>query len=247
MNIKPDRFVKLALLLSFVFSLNVTVIAFIILSKSELIIFTIPVFILCFLFLTLLFLQIPKINIARIRKEIESDIFVPSKMLLTMIESGSSIVSALEKVAYTNAKSSKYFGLIAARIYMRKPLPDALDEAVKYTPSESFRRVLQPIRKSLKTGTNIEKNLNDVLEDLIKDKAIEIERYEKRLGALSLFYMIFGVIVPAILVVVLVVVISIMGFEVRFFPFLFILIFLIMIIHLLFIRSFHSIRPLMRQ
>jgi pilus assembly protein TadC len=247
MRDSPARFVRLAFLLALVFSLNISVLVFVILLGTDIVLFTIPIFFVMLLMLTLLFLQIPKFNIARVRKDIESDIFVPSRMLLTMLESGSSIVTALEKVAYTNAKSSKYFGLIATRIYLGKPLSEALDEAVKYTPSESFRRVLQPIRKSLKTGTDVQKNLTSVLEDLVKDKAIEIERYEKRLGALSLFYMIFGVIIPAISVVVISVILSVMGLEIRFFPFLFIMLFLTLLIHFLFIKSFHNIRPLMRQ
>jgi pilus assembly protein TadC len=247
MRENPAKFVKLAFLLALVFAVNISILVFVMLLNTDIVMLTIPIFFVLLLMLTFLFLQIPKFNITRIRKEIESDIFVPSRMLLTMLESGSSIVTALEKVAYTNAKSSKYFGLIATRIYLGKPLSDALDDAVKYTPSESFRRVLQPIRKSLKTGTDIQKNLASVLDDLVKDKAIEIERYEKRLGALSLFYMIFGVIIPAISVVLIAVILSVMGLEVRFFPFLFILFILTLLIHFMFVKSFHNIRPLMRQ
>lgn len=193
-----------------------------------------------------MFLKLPKLNISQMRQEIETDIFVPSRMLVTLLESGNSIVSALERVSYTDAKSSKYFGKIATEIYLGKSLADAIDEAILNTPSESFKRFLQPIRKSLKAGTDVQKNLNEVLEDLVKEKVIEIEQYEKRLGALSLFYMIFGVIIPAIGVVVIVVIMSVIGLSVDFFPFLFMLLLLILVTQIVFIRIFQSIRPLMR-
>lgn len=242
----PDSFVMKALVLALIFSLNVSVIALVVLAKTGFVILLIPVFVVLLIFFTLLFMLLPKLNTAKIRQDIEADIFVPARMLLTLLESGSSIVTALEKVSYTKAKSSKYFGKIASQIYLGKTLDAAIDEAVQSTPSESFRRVLQPIRKSLKTGTNIEKSLSSVLEDLTKEKVIEIEKYEKRLGALSLFYMIFGVIIPALSVVVVVVIMSVLGLKVQFFPFLFILLLLSLIIQFAFIRGFQGIRPLMR-
>lgn len=242
----PDVFIKKITFLSLIFALNMSFIVLIILIKTGLIWLVFPFFIFSWTLFFLLFMQIPKMNISRIRHDIEADIFVPARMLLTLLESGASVLTALEKVAYTNAKSSKYFGIIASKIYLGKPLGDAIDEAIRYTPSESFRKVLQPIRKSLKTGTDIQKSLSSVLEDLVKEKAVEIEKYEKRLGALSLFYMLFGVIIPAVGSVVLVVMLSVIGLKVEFFPFLLLLLILTLLVQFIFIKAFQSIRPLMR-
>jgi pilus assembly protein TadC len=242
----PDGFVKKAMILSIIFAVNVAIIFFVLLRKTEIASFAIIAFFFSLFFLLLIFMQLPKINISKVRQDIEADIFVPSRMLITLLESGNSIVTALERVSYTNAKSSKYFGKIASEINLGKSLPDAIDEAILYTPSESFKRFLQPIRKSLKAGTDIQANLNAVLDDLVKEKVIEIERYEKRLGALSLFYMIFGVIIPAVGVVAIVIIMSVMGLTVNFFPFLFILLLLIGLMQFGFIKIFQNIRPLMR-
>lgn len=246
MKDSPAEFVKKAFLLSLIFSLNMMVITFIALHKTDFLYMTFPLLLLYLMFFTFLFINVPKLNIAKIRQDIEADIFVPSRMLLTMLESGNSIVSALERVSYTNAKSSKYFGKIATHIYLGKTLSEAIDEAIMYTPSESFKRIMQPIRKSLKAGTDIQRSLQGVLDDLVKEKVIEIERYEKRLGAISLFYMLFGVIIPAISVVLVIVIMSVIGLSVDFFPFLFLLLLFNLIIQFVFIRGFQSIRPLMR-
>ena len=246
MKDSPEAFVKRALAVSIIFSLNFAIIFFVLFHNSEMAFFTLFAFIFFFFFFVFLFLKLPKLNIMQMRREIETDIFVPARMLVTLLESGNSIVTALERVSYTDAKSSKYFGKIATEIYLGKSLSEAIDEAILNTPSESFKRFLQPIRKSLKAGTDVQKNLNEVLEDLVKEKVIEIEQYEKRLGALSLFYMIFGVIIPAIGVVAVVVIMSVMGLTIDFFPFLFILLLLLILTQFVFIRIFQNIRPLMR-
>lgn len=242
----PQKFIKRIFALSLIIAMNFTLVVYILLANSPFTLFVVPAFFFFTLFFMVLLLQVPKINIEQIRHEIESDIFVPARMLLTLLESGNSIVTSLERVSYTNAKSSKYFGKIATEIYLGKQLSEAIDEAIKYTPSDSFKRVMQPIRKSLMAGTDVRKSLTEVLEDMVQEKMIEIEKYEKKLSAVSLFYMIFGVIIPAISVVMIVVVMSVMGLTVNFFPFLFIMIILILLIQFGFIKLFQSIRPLMR-
>jgi hypothetical protein len=81
---------------------------------------------------------------------------------------------------------------------------------------------------------------------LQEQKIVEIEQYEKRLNPLSMFYMIFGTIIPAIGIVGLVLVMSVMGIKVEFFPALFILLILILLLQLFFVRLFKSTRPLVK-
>lgn len=246
MDTTPGMFVKNVLILALIFTGSVFVISFIVLAKKELLIWILPLTLIMYLFFFILFLKLPELNIAKVRRDIEGDLFIPSRMFLTLIESGNSVVGALEGVSYTKAKSSKYFGKIASEIYLGKSITQAINDAIKYTPCDSFRRILEPIRKSLKTGTDIQKSLQATLEDLSKEKLIEIEKYEKKLGALSLFYMIFGTIIPAVGVVIITIIMSVAGIKVEFFPFLFIILIMIIILQLLFMRGFKNIRPLMR-
>lgn len=239
-------FISKCLILAFIFALNISVIVFFILLKQGRHIWTIPFFIFFFIVFFLMFKSIPKINIAKVRQEIESDIFIPSRMLLTLLEAGNSLISALESVSYTKAKSSKYFGKIASEIYLGKNVDKAIEDAIKYTPSDSFRMVMEPIKKSLKTGTDIQKNLLATLQELSQQKVVEIEQYEKRLNPLSMFYMIFGTILPAIGIVGVVIIMSVAGIKVEFFPSLFILLILILILQIFFVRIFKSTRPLVK-
>ncbi|KYK24393.1 hypothetical protein AYK26_06865 [Euryarchaeota archaeon SM23-78] len=246
MDINISSFVTKSIIVSVIFALNFSLIFFFILLKQGLALMTIPILIIFFILLFLVCMNIPKFNIVKIKKDIEGDIFIPSRMLLTLLEAGNSLITGLESVSYTKAKSSKYFGKIASEIYLGKNVDQAIEDAIKYTPSESFRMVLEPIKKSLKTGTDIRKNLLTTLQDLQQEKIVEIEQYEKRLNPLSMFYMIFGTIIPAIGVIGLVLIMSVIGLKIEFFPALFILLVIILIIQVFFVKIFKNTRPLVK-
>ncbi|MBN2459933.1 type II secretion system F family protein [Candidatus Woesearchaeota archaeon] len=246
MKTDVGAFVNKCLLMSLVFAFNLSLIFVIILIQRKLYLLTIPVFVFFFIIMFTICIKIPKFNIAKVRQEIESDIFTPSRMMLTLLESGNSLISALENVSYTKAKSSKYFGKIASEIYLGKNIEQAIEDAIKYTPSDSFRMVLEPIKKSLKTGTDIQVNLQATLQQLSEQKIVEIEQYEKRLNPLSMFYMIFGTVLPAIGVVGMVLILSVIGFKIEFFPVFLILLILIIILQLFFVKIFQSTRPMVK-
>ena len=237
-------FVLKSVLLSAIFSVNFSLVVSLIFRKYGF--FLIMPLLAAFFFILFMILSanIPRLNIIKVRQEIESDIFIPSRMLLTLLESGNSLVTALEGVSYTKAKSSKYFGKIASEIYLGKNIEQAIEDSIRFTPSNSFRIVLEPIKKSLKTGTDIQRNLSSTLSELQKQKIIEIERYEKKLSPLAMFYMIFGTILPAISVVGIMIILSVLGIYVTFFPFLFILLLILLAIQLFFVRLFKAARPL---
>ena len=248
-QMKPDvgTFVYKCVILSLIWCLAFTIPVFFIIRKLEISLILVPIAFLFFLMLSFFFfIRIPKYNARKVREEIENDIFVPSRMLLTLLESGNSIISALVGVSYTKANSSKYFGKIASEIFLGKNIEQAIDDAIKYTPSDSFRKVLEPIKKSLKTGTDIQRNLLITLQEMSKEKVIEIENYEKRLGPLSMFYMIFGTIIPVLSVVGLILFVSLIGFRAEFFPFFVILLFFIILLQYIFYTLFKGIRPLVK-
>jgi pilus assembly protein TadC len=246
MKDSPHDYLRKSILLAFIFALNLTLPTLFILLKYHAL-YLLPVVYLVYFFLTMLIaLSIPKINIKKVRSEIESDIFVPAWKLLTLIEAGNSIISALINVSRSKAKSGKYFGKIASDILLGKTIEQAFDDAIKYTPSESFRKVLEPIKKSLKTGADIKSNLLSTLRELSQEKAVEIEMYEKKLSPLSMFYLIFGTILPALAIIGAALIISFVGLEVRFFPFLFLYLVLILITQVVFINIFWETRPLVK-
>jgi archaellum biogenesis protein FlaJ (TadC family) len=236
-------FVLQSFLLSIIFSINFSLVSAFIFRKLGFFLVMAASFLFFLIIFFLIALNIPKLNIKKVSQDIESDIFIPSRMLLTLLESGNSLVTAMEEVSYTKAKSSKYFGKIASEVFLGKNIEQAIEDAIRFTPSESFCRVLEPIKKSLRTGTDIERNLISTLEELQKEKIIEIENYEKKLSPIAMFYMIFGTILPAMGIVAITIILSVIGIEVTFFPFLFLLMLFLTIIQFIFLGIFRAIRP----
>jgi Flp pilus assembly protein TadB len=246
MDTNVAGFVIRSLVLSLVFSVNFSVIFFFILLKLGVLLLLFPVFILAFCFFFFICLRIPKMNQAIVRKDIESNIFTLGGMLLTLLETGDSVISAFEGVSESNTKAGKYFGRIASEIYLGKNIDQAVDDAMKYTPSDSFRRLLEPIKISIKTGTDMHKPLTDTLRELSHEKVVEIENYQKKLSPFSMLYMMVGTIMPAIGVVGFVIIMSLMGVKLDFFPFLFLLLIGILIVQLIFIKAVQDMRPLVK-
>ena len=242
----PKNYILKSLIPATLFALSITVVLFFTLKNhpAQLIsLLALPILTPIFLYV---FLQIPASNAKKIGQAIEADIFWPSRMLITLIESGNSLPSAFERVSQTKTISGNYFAKLAAEINLGKSLKDAVEDAIRYTPSQSFKRVLEPIKNSLRTGAAIQKNLIATLDDLTNEKMIEIERYEKRLAPISMFYMIFGAILPTFAAVALIIFISVAGINVTFFPFMFILLLLVLITQVLFYKLFETIRPLVQ-
>lgn len=246
MNDSASTFLKKCSIPSAIFALNVSVFLYFFLIDTGWAWITIPTFFCYFAFFLHLCTWIPTVNAQIIGKQIEADIFVPSRMLVTLLESGNSLVNSFERVSHTKTISGNYFGKIAAEISLGKNLEEAIDDAIKYTPSDSFKRILTPIKNSLRTGAPVEESIQDALDDLTEEKVVEIEQYEKRLAPVSMFYMIFGTILPTIGVVLVSVLLSIVGIKLTFFPFLFGLLFLILLIQVTFYNVFKSIRPLVK-
>jgi Flp pilus assembly protein TadB len=239
-------FMTKCLILGLILSASCSLAVFFITLSFGMPLLTIPIYFLLVIAFFYLGTKIPKINQQRIRKEIESNIFTLGGMLLTLLESGDSIISALEGVADSKAKGGKYFGQVASEIYLGKNLDQSIEDAIRYTPSESFRRIFEPIKISIRTGADIKQPLVAALKELSHERIVEIEQYEKKLSPFSMLYMIFGTILPAMGIVGFVLIMSVMGIKVEFFPFLFILILLVVVVQIVFIEIVRSMRPLVR-
>jgi len=128
----------------------------------------------------------------------------------------------------------------------RGSLP-TLTPTATLTPTPDFRNEQELYNQALAYSSAQDwDNLIATLDDLTAEKIVEIEQYEKRLAPISMFYMIFGTILPTIAVVALIVLISIAGITVTFFPFLFVLLLAVLVMQVIFYHVFRGVRPLVR-
>ena len=140
----------------------------------------------------------PKMKANKRRQEIESDLIYTVRHFLLRMECGGSLLNALEDTSKLNTISAKYFGEVIHDINIGSPIEDAIDYAIKFTPSDRFKELMNVVKNSLKTGSDVKKSIKSNLDEMANDKILEIKAYGKKLSPLSMFYMILGTIVPSI-------------------------------------------------
>ena len=151
-----------------------------------------------FFMIFLYFLKLPDVWISKKQKEINSEIVFAGRFLIIELESGVPLYDAFKNITKNYETIGKYFSEIVTKIDLGTEMEDALNEAVKFTPSANFRKILWQIINSQQTGADISRALTSVVNQIAKEQMIEIKEYGKKLNPLAMFYMMIAVILPSI-------------------------------------------------
>jgi len=227
--------------LTFTFGLGILL--FFLFSKFEisfflLIAFIPPLYAGMFLYM----LKMPALNIAKKRREIDSEVLFAGRYLLIEFWSGVPVFDALKSVSKNYGTISNYFAEIVEMVEAGVPMEDAIDQAIELTPSPRLRKLLWQIVNSLRTGSDISNSLEVILNQIEREQMIEVKGYGRKLNSLALFYMMIAVILPALGGIMLVVVSSFTGITVNVSVLLVIVAFLAFI-QLMFISIIKTSRP----
>jgi len=246
MTDKPDNFVKKCFKGGMTLSVACTVLTFFgldILGGNKLhIIWLFPVLsVTMFLFM----LHSPDVRIRKRQREIEKEVLFAGRFILVKIESGQPFFNALEDASKAKGIAGKYFGEIVNEIKLGTPIEKALDNAVEYSPSEKFRRILWQVSNSLKTGTDVGNTLRAILKQIMDEQIIEIKDYGKKLNSLAMFYMLIGIVVPALGMTMFIIIASFLDIQITFLYMLFAA-GMLAFLQFMFISIFKAIRPMVQ-
>ncbi len=202
----PEDYLKKALRYSLMLGLLIAGFAFLIIMNgigsrgwSPLSFIALPVTFILFTFMFLgLHVQMLSVRAINRRFEIESDMLYSARHLLLKIESGSPLLNSIIDTSNLKTKSSKFYKEIVTDIYLGTPIEQAIEIGIDHCPSKPMVKLLEEIKNSLKTGTDLEKSLKSSLDTLTKEHMITIKSYGKKLSPLSMMYMIFGTILPSL-------------------------------------------------
>jgi len=243
METTPQEFIYKSLKFSLPFSLGLTVLLFFILDKAGLNLWLlIPIFIIIFfLVFYFAFLKL-KGKIIKRQKEIDREVLFAGQYLLIKLYSGKPLLNALIDTSKSYGVASKYIKEIVNDIGTGSSLEKALENAMIYSPSERFRKILFHVNNALRLGIDVTKPLKSVLVEIRKEQEIEIKRYGKKLNTVVIFYMLAAVVIPSIGMIMFIVISSFINFSVSLNHFLIAIAFIILI-QLMFISLFKSVRP----
>ena len=243
LKMKPHEFILKNFKFSLPFSLSLTILFFFVADKAGIPLILLPLFfIIAFvLVFNFAFLKLKGTIIQR-RKEIDKEVLFAGQYLLIKLYSGKPLLNALIDTTKSYGVASKYIKEIVDDIDTGSTIEQALENAMIYSPSEKFGKILFHVNNSLRLGIDVAPPLNAVLEEITREQEIEIKRYGKKLNTLVIFYMLGAIVIPSIGMTIFIVLSSFINFSVSIIHFLAVLFFII-IIELLFISLFKSIRP----
>lgn len=175
------------------------------------------------------------------RRELDKEVLFAGRFLLVKVHAGRPLLNALIEGSQSYGVASKYFREIVDDINLGTPIEDALDNAVKYSPSDKFRRILFQISTALKVGIDVSIPLANVLEEIANEQLTDIQRYGKKLNSLALFYMLLAIVLPSIGMAIFVVVGGLLGLPIGRDLFL-VVIGVLVLVQLIFVSIFKSTR-----
>ncbi len=238
-----EYFVKKTLISALYMTAGIGIFLFLILAKlgdfAHIIAISIPII---FFILFFYFLKVPDFKIIKKQKQINAEIIFAGRFLIIEIESGVPLYDAFRNVSKNYPAIGQYFNDIITKIDLGTQMEDALNEAVGFTPSPNFRKILWQIINSQKTGADIGQSLKSVVEQITKEQMIEVQEYGRKLNPLAMFYMIIAVILPSIGITMFIVLSSFLNLTLTL-PLLITISFFLGFIQFMFLAMIKSSRP----
>lgn len=187
-------------------------------------------------------MQQPKIKGYSRAKDIDREVIFAGRYLLVKLHSGKPLLNALFDAANSYGVATQYFEEIVRDIELGTPLEDAIERAMTYTPSDNFRKILFQIHNALRLGMNVTKSLEAVLEEIQNQQMLEIQEYGKKLGTVTLFYMLVAVVFPSLGMTITTVLLSFANIQMDMTRYA-VVVFALVILNFIFITVFRGIRP----
>lgn len=147
----------------------------------------------------------PKIQTKKISRNLEKDLPYALRHMLIEVRSGISLYEAMVSVSEDYGEASKEFNRIVEDINGGKPQIDALEDSIIRNPSQQYRRAMWQMINALKSGTDVSNTLETLVESMVKQQKLEVERYGKELNPYILVYLMIAVIMPSLGVTFLIV------------------------------------------
>jgi pilus assembly protein TadC len=190
------------------------------------------------------FMQLPDVKKLGRDKEINKEIVFAGRFLVIEIESGVPLYNAMLNLAKAYPNIGVYFAEIITKVDLGTSMEEALNESIMYSPSKNLQRLLWQILNSISTGSQVNRALDSVIEQIVREQIIEVKAYSKKLNPLAMFYMMIAVILPTLGIAMASVAANFMGFMID--PIiLFIVWAMIAFIQFMFINIIGSQRPAM--
>ncbi len=187
-------------------------------------------------------LYTPRIKVRKRARRIEEDLPYALRHLLIQVKSGVPLYHAMVAVSEGYGEASREFRRIIEQINTGKSQTEALEDSISKNPSLPLRRALWQLLTAMKTGADLTRSLESTVDEILKEQLISIKKYGQELNPWTLFYMMFGVIVPSLGITFLMILSSFMGLQIGA-ELLGLALFLLFVFQYFFVQIVRSKRP----
>jgi flagellar protein FlaJ len=202
-------------------------------------IFTFPVVAVSSL-LTLI--KVPKIRTKRKARKLDEDLQYALRDILIEVKSGVPFFSALKSSTSGYGEVSEEMSKIVKNIEGGKAPLDAIEDSIVRSPSERYRQSMWQLSSSIKSGTDIERGLESVVDSIVEEQKIDIKKYGEELNSLILVYLLIAVVGPSLGITAMIIMSSFTGIDIDR-SFFYITIGLIVVVQTSFLNLIKSRRP----
>ncbi len=144
-------------------------------------------------------------------KKIEEDLPYALRHLLIQVKAGVPLYQAMVTVSEGYGEASREFRKIIESINAGKSQVEALEDSISRNPSLPLRRALWQLLTAVKTGADLTRSLEAVVDEIMREQLIAIKKYGQELNPWTLMYMMFGIIVPSLGITFLMILSSFVG------------------------------------
>lgn len=142
---------------------------------------------------------LPSFIVSKKVSNIDKNILFFLRHFLIEIKSGMSLYDCFYSIANSNHEViSEEFSEVVKAISMGIPDTEALEEMMIRNPSINFKRVIWQIINAIKSGADVNKIIEELVNEVSAEQKTKIRMYGSQLNSLALIYMMFSIIVPSI-------------------------------------------------
>ena len=243
MNIDASSFISRAILLAFTVSLMVGFALIMLASTFDFpILYIFPIVPIVFISIFVWMLQFPRLKIAQKETELDKDVLFAGRDMLIALKSGVPLFNAMANVSKNYGVASREFAKIVERVQSGVPAEVALQEAGDLNTSRAFRQIILQIVTSLRSGSDVAVALEIVLNQISQEQVIALKRYGQKLNPITMFYMLFGIILPSLGIAIGIILTSFVNIRIDF-TMLIIVLLLLGLLQYMFFALMRSSRP----
>lgn len=153
----------------------------------------------------------PDVKLRQRARLIDQELVFAGRHMQISLKSGVPLFNSLLGISRDYGEVSVEFNKIVEKVTLGVSINVALAEAAAQNPSLYFRRLVLQLSNSITSGSDVEKGLDAVLDQISKEQAIALKSYGQKLNPLVMFFMIFGVIMPSLGVAFAIILLSFVG------------------------------------